>query len=162
MPPVSLVTVPLPAPLLVTDSANVGAALNVAVTDTGAVPIVNVQLPVPEQAPLQPANTEAEVAGDAVSVTTVPVLIALELVHVPEGTPALIVQLTPPVPVTLPLPTPAPLTVTVVRLKVAVTAWAAVMLTLHGMVVPLQAPLHPAKADPAGALGVRFTVVPLL
>ena len=139
-----------------------GAELNVAVTATGAVPIVNVQLPVPEQAPLQPANSDAELAGDAVNVTAAPVLIALAFVHVPDAVPALIVQLTPPVPLTVPLPAPAPPTVTVVRLKVAVTAWAAVMLTLHGIVVPLQAPLHPAKADPAGALGVRFTVEPLL
>jgi hypothetical protein len=122
--------------------------------------MVNVQLPVPAQAPLHPAKTEAEVAGEADSVTTFPVLMALEFVQVPEGVPALIVQLTPPVPLTVPLPGPAPLTVTVVRLNVAVTDRAAVMLTLHGIEVPLQAPLQPAKADPTGALGVRFTVVP--
>ena len=116
-----LVIVPLPAPLLETVRLNVGAGENVAVTPTGAVPIVNVQVPVPEQAPVQPANTEAELAGDAVRVTTLPVLIALEFVQVPLAAPEVIVQLTLPVPVTLPLPVPAPLTVTVVRLNVALT-----------------------------------------
>ena len=45
-------------------------ALNVAVTDRAAL-MVTAQLPVPEQAPLQPANVEPP-AGAAVSVTFVP------------------------------------------------------------------------------------------
>ena len=161
MPPVLLVIVPLPAPLLETVRLNVGAGENVAVTPTGAVPMVNVQVPVPEQAPVQPANTEAELAGDAVRVTTLPVLIALEFVQVPLAAPDVIVQLTPPVPVTLPLPVPAPLTVTVVRLNVALTDCAALIVT-EQVPVPAHAPPHPAKADPAGALGVSVTTVPLI
>ena len=132
-----------------------------AVTATGAVPIVKVQAPVPEQAPVQPANTEAELAGDAVNVTTLPVLIAVEFVQVPERVPDVIVQLMPPVPVTLPLPVPAPVTVTVVRLKVALTDCAALIVTEQAP-VPAQAPPHPANADPAGALGVSVTTVPLI
>ena len=155
-----LVIVPVPAPFLETVRLNVGAGEKVAVTATGAVPIVNVQLPVPEHAPFQPANTEAEEAGEAVNVTRAPLLMLLEFVHVPDAAPEVIVQFTPPVPVTLPLPVPAPLTVTVVRLKVAVTACAALIVTEHAP-VPVQAPLQPANADPAGALGVRFTVVPV-
>jgi len=59
IPPGELVTVPNaePVPDLLTCSANVGAFAKLALTDTADVPIVNVQLPVPEQAPPQPANT---------------------------------------------------------------------------------------------------------
>jgi hypothetical protein len=65
------VTVPLPVPALLTDSVNV-CTLKVAVTDVAAF-IVTEQVPVPEQAPLQPAKVEPP-AGAAVSVTTVPLL----------------------------------------------------------------------------------------
>ena len=160
IPAGALVTVPDPDPVFDTVIAKVGGGVKVAVTATGAVPIVKVQVPVPEHTPLQPANTDAEDAGEAVSVTTFPVLMALEFVHVPDAAPDVIVQLTPPVPVTLPLPVPAPVTVTVVRLKVAVTDSAALIVTAHAP-VPVQAPLQPAKAEPAGALGVKFTVVPV-
>ena len=51
------VTVPVPVPALVTLSANVEELLNVAVTERAAV-IDVVQVPVPVQAPLQPANVE--------------------------------------------------------------------------------------------------------
>ena len=122
--------------------------------------MVNVQDPVPEQGPLQPANTEREEEGVAVSVTVVPLLIAVVFVQAPDAIPEFTVQLIPPVPATVPLPVPAPVTVTVVLLKAAVTDCAAVMLTEHAP-VPLQAPPHPAKAVPAGALGVRDTELPL-
>jgi len=66
------VTVPLPDPVLLTESVNV-CTLKVAVTDVAAF-IVTEQVPVPEQPPpLQPAKVEPP-AGAAVSVTDVPLL----------------------------------------------------------------------------------------
>jgi hypothetical protein len=64
------VTVPAPVPALVTLSANVEAALKVAVTARAAV-IDTVQAPVPVHAPLQPANAEP-LAAVTLSVTEVP------------------------------------------------------------------------------------------
>jgi hypothetical protein len=64
-------TVPLPVPDLLTDKENV-CTLKVAVTEVAAF-IVTEQVPVPEQAPLQPANVDPP-AGLAVSVTDVPEL----------------------------------------------------------------------------------------
>ncbi len=71
MPAGLLVTVPLPVPASVTVRANC-VAVNVAVTLCAWL-IVTWQLPVPVQAPLQPANVEP-LAGVAVSVTRVPLL----------------------------------------------------------------------------------------
>ena len=42
----------------------------------------------------------------------------------------------------------------------AVTAWAALMVTWQEAAVPVQAPLHPAKDEPAVAAAVRVTTVP--
>jgi hypothetical protein len=161
MPEGELVTVPdaAPAPVLLTVRAKFGAGSKVAVTATGAVPMVKLQAPVPEHTPLQPENTEAELAGVAVNVTGFPLLIALELVQVPEVAPAVMVQLMPPVPVAVPLPVPAPLTVTVVGLNVAVTDCAELMVNEQAP-VPVQAPLQPAKADPEEAAGVSATTLP--
>ena len=70
IPAGALVTVPLPAPALLTVSAKLGTP-NVAVTVVAAVS-VTVHVPVPEQLPpLQPVNVEP-VAGAAVSVSAVP------------------------------------------------------------------------------------------
>jgi hypothetical protein len=146
---------------LVTVSVLCGAGEKVAPTVTAEVPMVKLQEPLPVQAPLQPANTENEEAGAAVSVTTLPLLIAVELVHVPEIAPEVMVQLMPSVPVTDPLPVPAPVTVTVVRLKAALTDCAELMVTEQAP-VPVQAPPQPAKDVPAGALGVSDTDVPLI
>ena len=68
-----LVTVPLPAPALVTVSAKDEGKVNVAVTDVAAF-IVTTQVPVPAQPPpLHPLNV-APVVGVAVKVTTVPLM----------------------------------------------------------------------------------------
>jgi hypothetical protein len=66
------VTVPLPAPDFLTPSVKVVVAteLNVAVT-LRALIIETVQVPVPEQSPLQPPNADPA-SGAAVRVTTPP------------------------------------------------------------------------------------------
>ena len=46
-------------------------------------------------------------------------------------------------------------------LKVAVTAWAWLIVTAQAP-VPAQAPPQPAKVEPAAAVAVRLTTVPLL
>ena len=72
MPAGVLVTVPLPVPDLVTLSVywGGGSKLKVAVADL-LVSMVREQLPVPEQAPDQPAKVDPE-AGEALRVTAVP------------------------------------------------------------------------------------------
>ena len=64
---------------------------------------------------------------------------------------------------TLPLPAPALARVSAKlwRLKVAVTDCADVIVTTQEA-VPVHAPLQPAKVDPAAAVAVRVTEVPLL
>ena len=69
MPPTSEVTVPLPAPAVVTVSVRC-TRVKVAVTDLAA-SIVRLQDPGPEHAPLQPVKVEPA-AGVAVSVTVAP------------------------------------------------------------------------------------------
>jgi hypothetical protein len=95
------VTVPLPEPAVVTVS-RLPLTLNVAVTDCAAL-IVTEHVPVPEQPPPDhPAKLDPD-AGDAVNVTTVPLLKVAEHVApqlIPEG-----------LEVTVPLPAPAGVTV---------------------------------------------------
>jgi phage tail protein X len=129
--------------------------LKVAVTDLAAL-MVTLQVPVPLQAPPQPANVEPEPAT-SVSVTTVPLL--KSWLHVlgqviPLG---LLVIVPDPVPAKV---TERAKVVTVV-LNVAVTDLAALMVTLHDP-VPLQAPPQPANVEPEPATCVRVTTVPLL
>src|SRR5579872_2645140 len=151
MPAGLLLTDPEPVPASVTVSANV-TALNVAVTALAAV-MVTLQVPVPEQAPLQPAKVDPA-AAVAVRVTGVP-LAKLALQVLGQVMPAGLL-------LTDPEPVPASVTVSanVTALNVAVTALAAVMVTLQ-VPVPEQAPLQPAKVDPAAAVAVRVTGVPL-
>jgi hypothetical protein len=90
-----------------------------------------------------------------VSVTAVP-LAKLALHVAPQLIPAGLL-------VTVPEPVPAVCTVSVsvgVILNVAVTELAAVSVTLQAP-VPVQAPDHPANVDPALAVGVSVTAVPL-
>ncbi len=62
--------------------------------------------------------------------------------------------------VTVPLPVPCFETVSVKGgVKVAVTLWAELMVTLQAP-VPLQAPLQPVKMDPGAAAAARLTTVP--
>jgi len=138
---------------LVGDNVRIGPplVLKVAVTDLAAL-MVTEHVPVPVQAPLHPANVEPD-AGDAVRVTTVPLLkFALQVLGqlIPLG-----------LLVTFPLPVPASVTVNgkVTMLKVAVTDLAALMVTEH-LPVPVQAPPHPAKVEPEAGDAVRVTTVP--
>lgn len=91
-----LVTAPVPVPTLETERLKV-CRLNVAVTDLAA-SMVTVQVPVPEQAPLQPTKTELAV-GVAVRVTWVPASKVAEQVApqlIPAGE-----EMTVPLPVPL-------------------------------------------------------------
>ena len=128
--------------------------LNVAVTARAAV-IASTQLPVPVQAPLQPANVEP-VAAAAVSVTDAP-LAKLALQVAP--------QLMPPVfDATVPVPVPFLATVSaklaVVLLNVAVTLRACVIDTVQ-LPVPVHAPLQPANVEPLAAAALSVTLVPV-
>jgi hypothetical protein len=152
--PGELVTVPEPVPVLLTERVNVGAGEKVAVTGTAEVPIVKLQVPVPEQpAPVQPANTDAEDDGVAVRVIRVLVLKLAEQVApqlIPAGE-----LLTDPDPV------PARVTFTgkEAGMKSALTDCAEFMVTEQAP-VPEQAPPQPLNTDPAFAVGVRVTNVP--
>ena len=129
--------------------------MNVAVT-LFAADMLTVQVPVPAQAPLQPAKV-LPVSGVALSVTVVP-LLKLAAQVLPQSTPA-------GVDATRPEPVPDLLTVrgkaVTAAVNVAVTLFAADMLTVQ-VPVPEQIPLQPAKVLPASDVAVRVTVVPLL
>ncbi len=131
--------------------APVTLALNVAVTDRAAV-IDTVQVPVPVQAPLQPAKLEP-LAAEAVRVTEVP-LAKLALQVLPQLMPA-------GVELTVPVPVPALATVRVwlvaLAVKVAVADCAAVPAGMVQVPVPVQAPLQPAKVEPLAAAAVSVT-----
>jgi len=128
--------------------------LNVAVADLGAF-IVTEQVPVPVQAPLQPAKVELD-AGVAVKVTEVPLVKVAEQVVgqlIPDGLLA-----------TVPVPVPALVTARVKAcvLNVAVTDLAAFIVTVQVPVPEHPPPLQPANTEPLAALAVRVTEVPLL
>jgi hypothetical protein len=128
---------------------------NVAVTDWAAL-IVTVHVPVPVQPPpLQPLNVEPA-AGVAVKVTAVPLANPAEQVA-PQEMPVGAL-------VTVPLPAPALLTVSVKLCwaNVAVTDWAALIVTVH-VPVPVQPPpLQPENVDPVAGVAVKVTAVPLV
>ena len=115
---------------------------------------MTVQPAVPVQAPLQPTNAE-RFAGIAFNVTTVPPLKAA--LHA-------LPQLIPPgLELTVPEPVPATLavSVTLCRANVAPTLRAWLMLTVQDP-APLQAPLQPAKVEPASGMASRVTLAPLV
>ena len=126
--------------------------LNVPVTDC-AILIVSVQLPVPVQSPpLHPIKIEpAAVLADRVTLVPLAKLALQELGQlIPMG--AL---------VTVPEPLPAIVTDNgKFATNVAVTDCAALIVTVQ-LPVPVQAPLHPAKVEPAAALADKVTLVPL-
>src|SRR5207253_1191692 len=117
---------------------------------------VSGQAPVPEQRPpLQPVKVEPA-AGVAVRVMVVPLAKLAEQVApqlIPAG------EL-----VTVPLPVPAVVTVRakVWTVKVAVTVVAAESVTAHDPVPEHPPPLQPVKMEPAAAVAVSVTVVPLV
>jgi hypothetical protein len=145
MPAGTLVTVP--APTFVTESVT-GMRVKVAVTEL-AVLTVTVQDPVPLQRPLQPANVEPAV-GVAVRVSWVPgvTVSAQSLPHAIPGCEL----------VTVPVPEPVFVTesATGAGLNVAVTEVAALTVTVQAA-VPVQAPLQPAKVEPAAGVAVRVS-----
>ena len=133
--------------------------MNVAVT--AALPVkVTLQLPVPVQAPDQPANVELAF-GAAVSVTIVP-LVKLALHIAPQLIPEGLL-------VIVPAPVPELWTVSwkevggggALAVKVAVTAALPVKVTLHAP-VPVQAPDQPANVEVAFGAAVSVTIVPLV
>ncbi len=123
-------------------------AVNAALT-VFAASMVTWQVPVPEQAPVQPVNVEL-VSGFAVNVTRVLTAKSKEQVA-PQLMPAGLLET---------VPEPVPLFVTVkVKALIAKVAWtdlAASMVTWH-VPLPVQAPLQPVKEDPASAVAVSVT-----
>src|ERR1041385_5439082 len=148
-PPITLVGL-----TVIKESAAGGIALKVAPTDFAA-SMVTLHAPVPLQEPLQPADVEP-VSGVAAKFTTAPFAKLAEHV-VPQEIPA--GEL-----VTVPVPVPLLATVRVkgpgFAVKVALTDFAASMVTLHAP-VPLQAPPQPANVEPESGAAVKLTTVPL-
>jgi hypothetical protein len=107
-----------------------------------------VHVPVPEQAPDQPANLE-RVEAAAVSVTRVPYVKVWAQAE-PQLIPA-------ELEVTVPVPRPAFVSVSVLSVSnLAVAPRSALIVTVQGP-VPEQAPDQPANDDPAEAVAVSVT-----
>ena len=153
MPAGLLVTMPLPAPVLLTERAYEVPSVKLAETDVAPV-TVTVQVSVPEQPPpLQPEKIEPPV-GEAVSVTLVPLRKADEQTapHRMPGGPL----------VTLPLPAPVLLIERAKEspsAKSAETDTAPVTVTVHVSVPEHPPPLQPAKVEPAEGEAVSVTFV---
>ena len=114
--------------------------------------MVDMQVPVPVHAPLQPTKVDPGLAV-AVKVTTVPLVKFVEQV-MPQLIPAGKL-------VTVPVPMPVLVTVIVYWLgaNVAVADLAASIVTLQ-VPTPAQPPLQPAKVELASGVAVKVTVVP--
>ena len=130
-------------------------AVKVAVTLLTA-SIVTLHAPVPVHAPDQPAKVDAA-SGVALRLTLLPC--AKLALHVAP-------QLMPPGLLVIP-PVPAPAFVTVSAkfvppvgtvFQVAVTAFAALMVTVQVVALPLHAPPHDAKLEPAAGAALRVTL----
>jgi hypothetical protein len=149
MPAGLLLTGPLPLPDLAT--VRIWPTLKVAVT-LRAADMVTTQVVMPLQAPDQPAKTEPGL-GAAVSVTALPdakSAVQDEPQEMPAGTL-----------VTGPLPAPAlPTLKACARWKVATTLFAASMLTVQVLAIPLHAPDQPPKIEPLFGEAVNVTLVP--
>ena len=154
IPAGALVTVPVPEPTSLTLSTKTpGIGANCAVTDFAAL-IVTAQTPVPVQAPLQPLNSEP-LAALAVRVTSAP-WSKLAAQVVPQVIPA--GEL-----VTVPVPVPLVATESrcCSRAKVAVTSFAALIVTLHSLApVTSPQPVQTTGLVLAPELAVRVTTVP--
>jgi hypothetical protein len=108
----------------------------------------------PCRAPDQPVNVEPEFAT-AVRITDVP-LGKLPLHVAPQLIP-------PELLVMVPVPVPLSSTVTVtLRVNVAVTLAALLKVTVQVAVLPVQAPVQPAKVEPALGAAVKVTCDPAL
>jgi hypothetical protein len=152
IPAGALVTVPAPAPVLLTVRVT-GSGANVAVTLVAALNATT-HAPVPEQPPpLHPEKAEPAAAA-AVRVTLLPPGKVEEQV-VPQLMPAGVL-------VTLPLPVPERLTLseTGCGVNVAVTLVAELNVTTHAPVPEQPPPLHPLNVEPAAGLAVRVTLLP--
>ncbi len=157
MDPSLLVTVPVPVPSLVTDRLKVPFWIRLKVATTvSAEFMVTVHVAVPDEQPIHPANVDPD-AGDAVSVTIVPLLKGAIQVAPQLMDPSLLV--------TVPLPVPSleidKLKVWICWVKVADTFCAEFMVTVHVCVTDEQ-PLHPANVDPVAGVAVSVTTVPLV
>lgn len=152
------VTVPPPVPVRVTVNVYwVGTGVKLAVQLAFALTITVALTDAPEQLPVHPANV-APAAAVAVSVTAVPCA-KVEAQMLPQAIPA-------GNELTLPEPVPANATLRVyagVEVISAKLAWQVVERDLRRTfavdAVPLHAPLHPLKLEPAPGVTVRLTVV---
>src|SRR6266550_3390731 len=124
-------------------------APKLAVTDW--VPDVGrVQAPVPAHAPLHPLK-EKPAAGVAFNVTCVPAG-KVKVQVVPQSIPVGVL-------VTVPVPAPARVTVTWSApepVKLAATDWAPDVGRMQAA-VPVHAPLHPPKEEPAACVALKVT-----
>ena len=118
-----------------------------------AVLMVTVQVPVPEQAPLQPVKVEpTSGAADKISVCALEKEILQEALDEGQKT------LPDAPPEIAPLPVPALLNVRMAE-KFAVTSLAASMVTVQVVADPVQAPLQPLNNAPALGVAVKVTTV---
>ena len=145
------VTIPPPVPARTTVRSKL-SLVNVAVT-LRAWLMVTVHAPVPVHAPDQPANAETAL-GVAVSVTTLDA--AYDAAQVPPH------EMPPSEDVTAPEPGPAIATVSakVFVTNVALTTFAASIVTVHVAEVPVHAPPQPVKVVVPSGVAVSVTVVP--
>lgn len=153
MPTGELDTLPAPLPdgLIVTVYWGGGAGPYVAVTAWLEL-MARTQLPVPEQAPLQPVNTEPD-AGVATRLTDVPDEYCAEQVA-PQLIPAGLL-------VVVPVPVPAGVTVSVKSwAKFALRERFELIVTVHVPVPLHDEPLQPVKTKPAAGVAVNVTLVP--
>ena len=148
-----LVTVPTPAPVVVTVRVNVfGGAVKLAVTVWSTL-IVTVHEPVPLHAPLQPVNVEPPMEA-ADRVTVLP--LAKSAAHVvPQEIPLGLL-------VTVPVPVPDLLTVnrSVLGMAVNVADTLALPVTVQAP-LPEQSPPQLINDEPAAAAAFKATEVPV-